>query len=259
MRIAFRAWRSRCGKREGVNELATALAFLTTLPAPAAPYDPARFARAGRWYPLVGLLIGGLLLAVHWLAGLLFPPLLTAALVVTAWVGITGGLHLDGLADCCDGLFAPVDPDRRLAIMRDPRAGAFAVVGVALFLMLKVAAVAALATPVSGLLLAPVWARWTLLLAAKQPRARPQGMGAGFARGVTPGVLGVAFTMALAPSLALLLLGDWRAPIAILAAHGATLAAVLLARARLGGVTGDVFGLVVEISELAVLLVYAAG
>jgi adenosylcobinamide-GDP ribazoletransferase len=242
-----------------MTDFAIALAFLTTLPAPAAPYDPARFARAGRWYPLVGLLIGGLLLAVHWLAGLLFPPLLTAALVVTVWVAITGGLHLDGLADCCDGLLAPVDRDRRLAIMRDPRAGAFAVVGVALLLILKVAAVAALATPVSALLLAPVWARWTLLLAARQPSAREGGMGASFAKGLTPGALGMAFALALAPSLALLLLGDWRAPIAILAAHGAALAAILLARARLGGVTGDVFGLVVEVSELAVLLVYVAG
>ena len=242
-----------------MNDLATALAFLTTLPAPAAPYDPARFARAGRWYPLVGLVIGGLLLAVHWLAGLLFPPLLTAALVVTAWVGITGGLHLDGLADCCDGLFAPVEPDRRLAIMRDPRAGAFAVMGVVLLLILKVTAVAALATPISALLVAPIWARWTLLLAARQPSAREGGMGAGFARGITPRVLGVALAIALAPSLLLLLLGDWRIPVAILAAHGAALAAILLARARLGGMTGDVFGLVVEVSELAVLLVYAAG
>jgi adenosylcobinamide-GDP ribazoletransferase len=196
---------------------------------------------------------------VHWLAGLLFPPLLSAALVVTAWVAITGGLHLDGLADCCDGLLAPVDRDRRLAIMRDPRSGAFAVVGVARLLILKVAAVASLATPVSALLLAPVWARWTLLLAARQPSAREGGMGASFANELTPGALGMAFALALALSLALLLLGDWRVPVAILAAHGAAAGAVLLARARLGGVTGDVFGLVVEVSELAVLLIYAAG
>lgn len=238
-------------------EFTTALAFLTTLPTPATPYDPARFARAGRWYPLVGLLIGAFLLLAHWRLAQIFPSLLTAVLVITAWVALTGGLHLDGLADCCDGLFAPVPPARRLEIMHDPRSGAFAVVGVTLFLMLKVAAVAALATPISALLMAPVLARWTLLLAARQPTARSDGMGAGFASGLMPGVFitaGLTVSLIAAP---LVISGDWRLPVAILAAHIATFAAIAFARARLGGVTGDIYGLVVEVSELAVLLVYA--
>lgn len=241
-----------------LNEFTTALAFLTTLPTPALTYDPARFARAGRWYPLVGLLIGGLLLLAHWGFGQLFPPLLTGALVVTAWVALTGGLHLDGLADCCDGLFASVTPARRLEIMRDSRSGAFAVVGVALFLLLKVAAVAALAMPVSALLMAPVLARWTLLLAARQPAARDSGMGAGFAAGLTPDVFTVAGLSVLLIAASLLLRGDWRVPVAVLAAHVIAFAALRFAHQRLGGVTGDIYGLVVELSELAVLLVYAA-
>lgn len=241
-----------------LNEFTTALAFLTTLPTLATTYDPARFARAGRWYPLVGLLIGSLLLLAHWSLGQLFPPLLTAALVVTVWVALTGGLHLDGLADCCDGLLAPVTPARRLEIMRDSRSGAFAVVGVALLLLLKVAAVAALVMPVSALLMAPVLARWTLLLAARQPSARGDGMGAGFAAGLTPDVFAVAGLTVLLIATPLLLRGDWRVPIAILAAHVAAFAVIRFANQRLGGVTGDIYGLVVELSELAVLLVYAA-
>jgi len=246
-----------------VHEFITALAFLTTLPTPATPYDPARFARAGRWYPLVGLVIGGLLLLVHWGAAQLFPPLLTAVLVVMTWVALTGGLHLDGLADCCDGLFAPVSPDRRLEIMSDSRSGAFAVVGVALLLMFKVAAMAALAAPVAPLpmaplFIAPVLARWTLLLAARQPTVRSDGMGAGFASGLTSGVFVTAALTVLLIAAPLVMGGDWRLPVAILAAHIAAFAAIAFARTRLGGVTGDVYGLVVELSELAVLLVYAA-
>lgn len=241
-----------------LNEFTTALAFLTTLPTPAAPYDPARFARAGRWYPLVGLLIGGILLLVDWGLGQFFSPLLTAALVVTVWVALTGGLHLDGLADCCDGLFAPVAPARRLEIMRDSRSGAFAVIGVALFLLLKVAAVTALVAPISALLMAPVLARWTLLLAARQPAARGDGMGAGFAAGLTPDVFIVAVLTVLLIATPLILSGDWRVPVAILAAHVVAFAVITFARKRLGGMTGDIYGLVVELSELTVLLVYAA-
>lgn len=240
------------------SEFTTALGFLTILPAPTTPFDPARFARAGRWYPLIGLLIGGILLVTHWGLGELFPPLLTATLVVTVWVALTGGLHLDGLADCCDGLLAPVAPTRRLEIMRDSRSGAFAVVGVALFLLLKVTAVAALVMPISALLLAPMLARWTLLLAARQSSARADGMGAGFAAGLTPSVFIIASLTVLLIATPLMLRGDWRVPVAIVAAHIAAFAAIRFANQRLGGVTGDIYGLVVELSELAVLLVYAA-
>ena len=240
------------------NEFATALAFLTILPMPNIPFDAARFTRAGRWYPLVGLLIGVLLFLVDWAAGQLFPPLLTATLVVSAWVALTGGLHLDGLADCCDGLFAPVAPARRLEIMRDSRSGAFAVIGVVLFLLLKVTAVAAVAAPLSALLLAPMLARWTLLLAARQPSARNDGMGSGFAAGLTGDVFVFAGLSVLLIGALLMLRGAWRVPIAILAVHGTAFAAILFARNRLGGVTGDIYGLIVEVSELTVLLVYAA-
>src|SRR5690606_5310276 len=114
-----------------------------------------------------------------------FPDMLRGVLVVALWAVLTGGLHLDGLADCCDALPAAVSRERRLEILRDPRIGAFGATGPFLFLLLKSSTIAALVSPVPALILAPAWARWLLLLAARQPAARPGGMGAAFAMSLT--------------------------------------------------------------------------
>lgn len=234
------------------GEFWLAVTFLTTLPAPAFTVPPGGLGTAGRWFPGVGLLIGLLLWGVQSLAMRLFPPTLAGALVVLAWVVITGGLHLDGLADCCDGLLATTSRERRLEILRDPRIGTFAALGLILTLLLKTLA-AGMVTPLA-LLLAPVWARWLLLWVARQPQARAEGMGAAFAAGITPETLVIA---AFFPVL-LLFFGDWRGLIGAGLAVGAMIVLGRLARQRLGGVTGDVYGLVVEVCEVVMLLAFAA-
>ncbi|MBE0697300.1 MAG: adenosylcobinamide-GDP ribazoletransferase, partial [Anaerolineaceae bacterium] len=173
---------------------------------------------------------------------------------------LTGGLHLDGLADCCDGLLAAVTPERRLEIMRDPRLGTFGGAGLILFLLLKVSAIMAVPLqvfdwkPLLPLLIAPVAARWLILLAARQPMARPGGLGAEFALGVKWHTYLVA---AILP-VGLVILGGARAAAAVLLALVAVSVVIRVACARLGGLTGDVLGLIVELSELVVLLVFAA-
>jgi adenosylcobinamide-GDP ribazoletransferase len=231
-----------------------ALSFLTVLPARQVEIRPGTLGNAGRFFPLIGLLIGGLLFCADWLAHQLFPDLLASAVVVALWAVLTGALHLDGFADCCDGLLASAPSARRLEIMRDPRTGAFAVVGLVLLLVLKVSAVASLGNALPALLLTPVWARWTILLAARQPPAQASGMGASFSAGVTPTVLLIAAMIPLALSLAVL---SWQVLIAVALVHVTTWLLILLARRRLGGVTGDVYGLVVEVSELTGLIVFA--
>lgn len=242
--------------------LLLALGFLTAIPMPP-PDTPSAdcrqaLGRAGVWFPAVGLTLGLVLAAAHFVSSRFFPPLLSAALVVALWAALTGGLHLDGLADCCDGLLITAPSERRLEIMRDPRLGAFGGAGLALFLCLKILAVASLPPSSSGLpsfafLLAPALARWLLLPAARQPSARPGGLGAEFAAGLTRPVL----MLALAGPLALILLGGWRALAAAACGHVVAFGLARLARARLGGVTGDVLGLIVELAELTVLLAYA--
>jgi adenosylcobinamide-GDP ribazoletransferase len=253
--------------RHPSTSLLIALGFLTIIPVRTSAPEPGDLGRAGVWFPIIGLVLGVILVAAHFWLGQLFSPLLTAALVVALWAALTGGLHLDGLADCCDGLFAAVSPERRLEIMRDPRLGAFGGLGLILFIILKVLAVASLTSssfvlgpwsfvlgPLSFVLSASL-SRYLILLVARQPSARPGGLGADFALGLTPRV----FMLAALIPLALILLGGWRALIAAVLAHLVAFVIIRFSRARLGGVTGDVLGLTVELAELTVLLTFAAG
>lgn len=249
-----------------MSGLLHALGFLTILPVrpgtPAAGQgDISALGRAARWFPFVGLALGAILAYAHLILMSVFPPLLASGLLVALWAFLTGGLHLDGLADCCDGLFVSASRERRLEIMRDSHLGAFGGIGLTLFLFLKAAAVSALpagrgSVPLSfALLLAPTLARWVLLPVARLRPARPGGLGDTFAASLTP----VTLLLAAILPLALLVVGGRRA----LAAVGGTIiiaaSAAGVVRARLGGVTGDVLGMVIEVSELTVLTVFGLG
>jgi adenosylcobinamide-GDP ribazoletransferase len=191
-------------------------------------------------------------------ADALFPPLVAAALLVTGWKVATGGIHLDGLADCLDGL-AGRDSARRLAIMRDSRVGAFGAAGLTLLCLLAVTALAALSASLRlrVLVLAPVIGRVAPLLAGAwlAPATPGQGLGAAFAAGLSRWA-GPAHVV-VAGGLAAGLLGTWGLAVAAAAWSLALLAAAFVGR-RLGGVTGDVLGAVVEVAELATLLGAAA-
>jgi adenosylcobinamide-GDP ribazoletransferase len=262
-----------------MSSLRLAFGFLTIIPIRVSVPVPGALGRAARWFPLVGLMVGGLLaIAAALLIGRL-TSLLAATLIVTLWAILTGGLHLDGLADCCDGLLPPGlgTAERRLDIMRDPRLGTFGGIGLCLFLILKILAMAEIVDQGLGvrgypfancelriancefpittfvLLLSPTLARWLILPVATQPSARPGGRGADFALGLNRTV----FILAGLLPLAVVILGGMPALVAALLAHGVALAIVGLARVRLGGVTGDVLGFTVEAAELTILLTYA--
>ncbi len=232
--------------------LRLAFSLLTTLPFPApACWKPGDSGRAAGWFSLVGLVIGLLVAGIHWLAGLVFPPLITGAIALTAWVALTGGLHLDGMADCADGLLYPGSPEKRLEIMRDPRLGAFGGIGLGLALLLKFSALASL-TPAAlpALPLAASLARWCILPAGLLPLAKPGGMGADFAAGLRKISLLWGAFLPLGLTLLLGWSGLLAAALGLLAAFGV----LALAKKRIGGVTGDVFGLVVESVEVVTLI-----
>jgi adenosylcobinamide-GDP ribazoletransferase len=241
-----------------MNALLLAIGFLTAIPVQAGAASADALGRAARWFPFVGFCLGGVVAGAYWGLLQVFPPLVAAVLTVTLWVALTGGLHLDGLADCCDGLLAATTRERRLDILRDPRLGAFGGIGLALFLIAKVAAVSVL--PTSTILLAIVsastFARWLIVLAGREPLARPDGLAAQFAAGLTPATVWLA---ALLPAALLLvgLFGSWRTLLAAALAHLVMFGLAALARARLGGVTGDVFGLIAEAAELVSLLAFS--
>jgi len=241
-----------------VSGLLLAVRYLTIVPL----FDPGAtsreaLGRAAGWFPVVGAMLGLALAATDWLTTRLFPSLLAALLTVTVWKFFTGGLHLDGLADCLDGLMGH-DRERRLAIMRDSRIGTFGAVGLILMLMLQIVAIADLPALARWrvLVLAPAVARATPALVARLfPPARAEGQGAAFVAGVGPRQL--ASALAVAGLVAGLTLGR----VGVIAAAVAWLAAVVVAgliARRLGGVTGDVFGAAVESAELAAALLVVA-
>src|SRR5262245_56761816 len=119
-----------------MGSLILAVRFLTIVPIPGREArGPGALGRAARWFPSVGLVLGGALAALDRGLALAFPTSLSAVLVVAAWKASTGGIHLDGLADSLDGLGGH-DTEQRLAIMRDSRIGVFGAAGLILSLLI---------------------------------------------------------------------------------------------------------------------------
>jgi adenosylcobinamide-GDP ribazoletransferase len=234
-----------------------AVQYLTVLPVPRRG-TPGDLGRAAPWFPVVGLVLGALLALAAAGADLVLAPAVAGALLVALWVALTGALHLDGLADACDGLGGAFGRDRALAIMRDPRTGPYGVAGVVLVLLVKAAVLASLSERAlwRALLVALTLGRLApVLLARLLPPARPDGAGRAFADGVSWGRAGIAAAIAAIASLSVL--GAWGAlPL------GAALACVLGAgaylRRRLGGTTGDCLGAMVEVTEALVLVLVAS-
>lgn len=241
-----------------MSRLLTAVRYLTVLPiSRRAHAGLEELGAAAPWFPVVGGALGLVLAAVNVLAGRVFGPLLAALLTVTAWKLLTGGLHLDGLADCLDGL-AGRDPAARLAIMHDSRIGAFGAMGLILFLLLELAAVSELppAARWRALVAAPAAARATPALLARLFRpARATGQGAAFRAGLGRAAAPAALVLALGVAVAAL---GGPGVVALAAAAGGALAVGAFLARRFGGVTGDVLGAGIEVAELAFLLAVAA-
>ncbi len=175
--------------------LRLAFGFLTIIPV-AVDEDVESFdlGRSAGWYPLVGVFIGAVVALIRWVAGLIVPPFAAAVLSTGSWVMLTGGLHLDGLADCCDGMLVAATPERRLEIMKDSRLGTFGVTGLVLHLLLKIGLLLTLsgAQLAVAVPLATALGRWMVLLAVRQPIARAGGLGATLSSGVQWKTIAVA-------------------------------------------------------------------
>ena len=238
-----------------VIDFALAWRLLTIIPLPFITEDnhPAP-GRAVGYYPLVGLVLGLFLAGVARILSLFLPPSLAAALLLVMWVGLTGMLHLDGFMDSCDGLLPPRDPVRRLGIMKDSRVGAFGVVGVILLLLIKFNALVALSDfyylPV--LVVTPVLGRWAITWAMiRYPLARKEGLSVLFSAGLGWPQFVFASIVALLASL----LAGWLGVLLLGVTWLTTVLVARLAVARVGGLTGDVYGAICETCEVVILIV----
>lgn len=234
--------------------LVAAVAFLTRVPVGRAVAVDAKAVGAGApFYPLVGAGLGALAgLAEHGLSPLL-PPLVVAALLIALLAMLTGALHLDALADTADALGGRSREDR-LRIMRDHYVGAFGATAIALTLVLKVAAVAALiesGEALAGLVAAGACSRASILpLAVLLPDARRDERSSSVSEQIS--VAGAVLGLLAAAALAVLVAGEAGVFVFVAVLALAVLAAVFYWR-WLGGVTGDALGAVIELAEVVAL------
>lgn len=229
--------------------------LLTIVPLPFVPENVERPAgRAAAYYPLVGLILGVALVGAGQLFYLLLPEGITAALLLVIWVSLTGMLHLDGLMDACDGLLPPRDPARRLEIMKDSRVGAFGVVGAILLLLLKFNGLLVLpsASRWSALITIPVLARWAMTWAmARYPPVRTEGLSTFFRAGLGWVQVGVASMITVGVALGLF---GVQGVILLAVTWLTTTLIARFAMARVGGLTGDIYGAICEVTEMVLLI-----
>jgi adenosylcobinamide-GDP ribazoletransferase len=237
--------------------LLTALQFLTIFPAVIhRSFTAGELGRAVGYFPIVGLVLGGIFYGMDTGLRLLFAAPLVAVMILTAWLLLTRALHFDGFLDTCDGLFGGFTPERRLEIMRDPRVGAFGVAGGGMLLLAKYAAIVSLTNPF-GLLLAPLMGRWALSIAVfTYPYAREKGLGRDMKDNVgwPQVILATILSVLAAWSFA-----GWTG-LRAFALSGLVLwlGAGFILR-RIPGLTGDSYGALCELVELAVLITFTAG
>jgi len=231
--------------------------FLTILPGRKSDQEinPRLLGRSMAFYPVIGLLLGLILWAAHWIFSLAFPRTLVDGLIVMLLVLLTGAFHLDGLADTCDGLASGKTPEERMKIMKDHRVGTFGVAGLILILGIKLLALNALPerTGETALLLALVLSRWSMVqLTYRAPYARREGgLGLPFKENLAKREMVVATATALV--LSFFFYRFW-GMILWLVVGVFTLLFQKFFENKIGGITGDILGAANETNEVLVLI-----
>jgi adenosylcobinamide-GDP ribazoletransferase len=233
-----------------------ALQFLTIIPSPFRRWpEPRQVVASLSYFPVVAIIIGGIIFLADWGLSAVFSQYVSAALTLAVWVLLSGALHLDGLVDSCDGL-AGGTPSQRLRIMADSRVGAYGIVGVCVVLLVKYAALISLPETLrlEALLLVPMLGVWAMVLALFFfPYVRKEGLGRHFKAGANGYRFAFVTLLTLAAAVGL---ARWQGAIMMAITGLITLGLGYFFKARLGGLTGDVYGAIKEVSEAIVLALF---
>ena len=236
-------------------DIPTAIGLLSRLPVQTAGNRGAASAWA---FPLVGLITGAIAAAFGWMAlSLGLPANLTAGLALVVMISITGAMHEDGLADTIDGLWGGWDKIRRLEIMKDSHIGAYGVIGLVLSLILRWAALTALAEAgmlATALMAVAILSRIPMVvMMALMPNARAGGLSASVGR---VGRNSALMAVAIGAIIPFAMLG-WAAIVALIAVALAGLLVALIALRKIGGQTGDILGASQQVAEIVALIALA--
>lgn len=219
--------------------------------------DPSaeEIAEASAFFPLVGVLLGAILSLVNWLLAPYVPVEFLSALLVTLLALLTRGLHLDGLADTFDGLGAGGDREHVLTVMDDSRTGVFGVLAIVLVIAFKLRAIAFLNDGRwQALLIAPVLGRWAMVVLGYKSQPAREGLG----KTIVQHMRGQDLLIATIICLTLVLLFSGRPGVGVvMVIFIFSLGCKRYLHRRIGGVTGDTFGAVGELSETSALVLLA--
>lgn len=243
-------------------KLLLALRFLTTIPLPwgreASPED---VGRSLGYFPVVGIIIGLILTGLNWLFGLFLPSAVVNILLIVSMVVISGGLHLDGFIDTCDGIGKHKTPEERWRVMQDSRVGSFGVVGGVLLLLVKYISLNSL--PESLLMITlvfiPVLSRWAMVYAVSvYSYAKPSGLGNVFKQGASWQKLTIATFVALVVAVVLFPtlfpLIQLRGLAVMFGVWVITVVMAAYLKRKFSGLTGDTYGAINEVAEVVVLI-----
>lgn len=213
------------------------------------------FGKSLIYFPFIGMLIGLFLVLILYLFAFL-PHLTTIVVILIASIVITGGMHLDGFADTCDGFYAGRSKEEILAIMRDSRIGTMGVIGIFCLLLLKFALLASIQENIlwKPLIMMPLFARWVqLLLCYISKYAREEGKARFFIEYADwkSVIFGSLFSLGI-----FLLLTELKGLILFFLSTIAVFLFMCYVKKRLGGMTGDTIGATSEIAEVALLLFF---
>ena len=247
-----------------MKSLLIALQFLTPIPLKLSSVEPKDLARSMRYFPLIGLIIGLFLVLVKTLAfgPLNFSATVTATLLLLSLTALSGGLHLDGLSDMCDGFYAGRSKEEIVKVMRDPHIGVMGVIGIVFILLLKWSVLVSLPLAMPyysniALLMIPFLGRWAMVIAAAAgPYAQVavDGTGKPFVDNVTrkDAIISTVITLVVTFALSFIS-GNFVWVALMIVALLVVMAMVMISRRILGGLTGDILGAVNEVTEVAVL------
>ena len=233
----------------------SALRFLTIIPLPGRrEVTPEEVGRSIVYFPLVGLIIGLILVGLNWLMGLFLPSALVDVLLVVSLVAISGAFHLDGFVDTCDGMVGHKTVEERWRVMGDSRVGAFGIIGVCCLLLVKYVSLSNVPESwlVETLVLMPVVSRWAMVYAVfAYPYAKPSGLGKAFKQGASWPRFVIATVITLVVAVILAQLTGF---IIMLAIWVTVVAMAAYLKGKFGGLTGDTYGAINEVAEVCLLI-----
>ncbi len=250
-----------------IKKFLCAIQFLTIIKLKSIEWDEKFTAKSVAYFPAVGILIGCILAITYFILSPVFPNTITAVMLIVIEIIFIRGLHLDGFIDTVDGLFGGMNKEERLRIMKDTHPGSFGIIAVVLLILLKFTLIFEILNlnqdkvSIAILILMPTLGRYAMLIPmAIQPYARNNGT-AHWTKFVKFREILTASLFMISPVILISVFLNLKIFLLIALIIALLIFSLMLSKyiaSKIGGMTGDTYGALTEISEIFVLIVLLA-